>query len=96
VSLSVVLAEDNLLVREGVAALLRAAPDVRVAASCEDADGLRQAIAEHEPDVVVTDIRMPPHQDDDGIRVAVELRRQCPRIGVVVLSSRDDPEFALA
>lgn len=95
-ALSVVLAEDNLLVREGVAALLRAAPDIRVAASCADADGLRQAIAEHEPDVVVTDIRMPPLLDDDGVRVAIELRRQRPSVGVVVLSSRDDPEYALA
>jgi len=95
-ALSVVLAEDNLLVREGVAALLRAAPDVRVAASCEDADELRQAIAAHEPDVVVTDIRMPPRLDDDGVRVAAELRRQRPKVGVVVLSSRDDPEYALA
>jgi len=92
----VVLAEDNLLVREGVAALLRAAPDIRVAAACEDADGLRQAIAEHEPDVVVTDIRMPPLLDDDGVRVANELRRSRPSAGVVVLSSRDDPEYALA
>lgn len=95
-ALSVVLAEDNLLVREGVVAILRAAPDIRVAASCEDADGLRQAIVEHEPDVVVTDIRMPPLLADDGVRVAIELRRQRPNIGVVVLSSRDDPEYALA
>lgn len=95
-ALTVVLAEDNLLVRAGVAALLRAAPDVRVAASCADADELRRAIDDHEPDVVVTDIRMPPDLDDDGVRVAVELRRQRPRVGVVVLSSRDDPEFALA
>lgn len=95
-ALSVVLAEDNLLVREGVAALLGAAPDVRVAASCADADSLRQAIARHEPDVVVTDIRMPPLLDDDGVRVAVELRRQRPTVGVVLLSSRDDPEYALA
>jgi len=94
--LSVVLAEDNLLVREGVVALLRDAPDIRVAASCADADGLRQAIVEHEPDVVVTDIRMPPLLADDGVRVAIELRRQRPKVGVVVLSSRDDPEYALA
>lgn len=94
-ALSVVLAEDNLLVREGVAALLRAAPDLRVSACCTDADELRLAIATHEPDVVVTDIRMPPGEDDDGVRVAVELRRERPTVGVVVLSSRDDPEFAL-
>ena len=94
--LSVVLAEDNLLVREGVAALLRAAPDIRVVASCVDADELRRAIAASEPDVVVTDIRMPPDLDDDGVRVAVELRRERPRVGVVVLSSRDDPDYALA
>src|SRR4051794_18564520 len=94
--LSVVLAEDNLLVREGVLALLQAVPDIRVDASCVDADTLRQAIADHEPDVVVTDIRMPPLLADDGIRVAIELRRTRPNVGVVVLSSRDDPEYALA
>lgn len=94
--LSVVLAEDNLLAREGVVALLSAAPDIRVAASCADADDLRRAIVEHEPDVVVTDIRMPPLLADDGVRVAIELRRQRPNVGVVVLSSRDDPEYALA
>jgi DNA-binding NarL/FixJ family response regulator len=94
--LSVVLAEDNLLVREGVVALLSATPDIRVAASCADADALRRAIDEHVPDVVVTDIRMPPLLADDGVRVAIELRRQRPTIGVVVLSSRDDPEYALA
>lgn len=94
--LSVVLAEDNLLVREGVLALLRAAPDVLVAASCADADSLRHEIALHEPDVVVTDIRMPPLLADDGVQVAIELRHQRPNVGVVVLSSRDDPEYALA
>lgn len=94
-ALTVVLAEDNLLVREGVTALLRAAADIRVAAVCGNADELRTAIAEHDPDVVVTDIRMPPGLTDDGVQVAVELRRQRPRVGVVVLSSRDDPEFAL-
>ena len=94
--LSVVLAEDNLLVREGVSALLATAPDIRVAAVCQDADELRRSIVEHEPDVVVTDIHMPPRLEDDGLRVAVELRAQRPRVGVVVLSSRDDPEYALA
>lgn len=93
--LSVVLAEDNLLVREGVRGVLAGGSGITVVASCRDADELRAAICEHRPDVVVTDIHMPPRLSDDGIQVARELRETSPRIGVVVLSSRDDPQHAL-
>ena len=93
--LSVVMAEDNLLVREGVRGILAADADLELRAVCADADELRRAIVRHEPDVVVTDIHMPPGLADDGIRVALELRRDRPRTGVVVLSSRDDPQHAL-
>ena len=93
--LSIVLAEDNLLVREGVRGILSADPNLDVVASCADADALRASIVEFAPDVVVTDIHMPPGLTDEGIQVARELRTSRPEIGVVVLSSRDDPQHAL-
>ena len=92
---SVVMAEDNLLVREGVRGILAADAGLELRAVCTDADELRTAIVRYEPDVVVTDIHMPPDLADDGIRVALELRRDRPSTGVVVLSSRDDPQHAL-
>ncbi|RKS80154.1 DNA-binding NarL/FixJ family response regulator [Motilibacter peucedani] len=91
----VVMAEDNLLVREGVRGILAAEPGLELVAVCADATELRSAVAAHDPDVVVTDIHMPPLLDDDGIAVARELRRDRPGTGVVVLSSRDDPQHAL-
>ena len=93
--LTIVLAEDNLLVREGVRGLLAADAGLTVAAACADADELRRAIKEFAPDVVVTDIHMPPGLSDEGIQVARELRQDSPATGVVVLSSRDDPQHAL-
>lgn len=93
--IAVVMAEDNLLVRKGVRGILEAEDDLDLRAVCADAAELRAAIAEHAPDVVVTDIHMPPQLDDDGITVARELRRDRPEVGVVVLSSRDDPQHAL-
>ena len=93
--LSIVLAEDNLLVREGVRSVLAASGEVEVVAACADADELRLAIKEFNPDVVVTDIHMPPGLSDEGIQVARELRRDRPTVGVVVLSSRDEPQHAL-
>jgi DNA-binding NarL/FixJ family response regulator len=94
-AISVVLAEDNVLVREGMLAVLAGAGDIEVRAACVDGDGLRRAVAEHAPDVVVTDIRMPPGQSDEGIRIAQELRRDHPRVGVVVVSSANLPEYAI-
>lgn len=93
--ITVVMAEDNLLVREGVRGILDASAAVTLMAVCANAAELRAAIAEHSPDVVVTDIHMPPDLADDGIRIARELRRDRPTVGVVVLSSRDDPQHAL-
>jgi DNA-binding NarL/FixJ family response regulator len=89
------MAEDNLLVRNGVRDILVDEPELDLRAVCADANQLRAAIIEHSPDVVVTDIHMPPNLADDGIRVAQELRRDRPTTGVVVLSSRDDPQHAL-
>jgi len=95
VSLRLVLAEDNLLAREGLRSLLATAPEFDVVAVCATYDELLAAVDEHEPDVVLTDIRMPPTETDEGIRAAAYLRRAHPRVGVVVLSQYDEPEFAL-
>ena len=93
--LRVVLADDHLLVREGMRRLLEAQPDVEVAAVCDDLDSLLAAVEAEQPDVVVTDIRMPPTGTDEGIRAADLLRHAHPRIGVVVLSQYADPRYAL-
>lgn len=92
----VVLAEDNVLMRAGIERVLLAAGDVEVAAAVGDLGDLERAIAEHEPAVVVTDIRMPPTGTDEGIRVAARLRAERPDVGVVVLSQHEEPAYALA
>ena len=92
----VVFAEDNYLVREGVVRLLGGVEDVELVAVCEDAVSLRAAIDETEPDVIVTDIRMPPSGTDEGIRIADEVRDSHPEIGVVVLSQFLELLYALA
>ena len=85
-SLRVVVAEDSLLVREGIVRLLSTAPDIEVVASCGDYDQVIAAVEDQDPDVVVTDIRMPPTSTDEGIRLAGQLRGRHPSVGVVVLS----------
>lgn len=92
----VVLAEDNYLVREGVLRLLEGEDDLEVVAVCEDLPSLERAIDEHAPDVVLTDIRMPPDSSDEGIQVANGLRAKSPQTGVVALSQFAEPEYALA
>ena len=94
--ISVLLADDNLLVREGVRALLRLAGDFDVVATAEDYDGVIAGAVEHRPQVVVTDIRMPPRFADEGIEAAKEVRKRLPGTGIVVLSQYDDPEYAVA
>jgi DNA-binding NarL/FixJ family response regulator len=96
VAISVVLAEDNYLVREGLVRLIEAQSDLHLVAVCEDLPSLLAAVDEHDPDVVLTDIRMPPTDTDEGIRAAGELRERAPRTGVVVLSQHDEAEYALA
>jgi DNA-binding NarL/FixJ family response regulator len=93
---SVALADDNLIVREGIAQLLAGQEDIEVIASCEDLDSLMQAVDELHPDVVVTDIRMPPTHTDEGIRLAALLRERHPKVGVVVLSNYAEAGFAMA
>ena len=90
------MAEDNFLIREGVRELLASDPDVEVVASCGDLDALLEAVAREKPDVVLTDIRMPPTGSDEGIRAAEKLRDTDPDLGVVVLSQYDEPDYALA
>ena len=92
----VALAEDNLLVREGLSQLLGHDPDVEVVSAVGDLPSLERVVATEQPDVVVTDIRMPPDGSDEGIRFAATLRDTSPQVGVVVLSQHADPAYALA
>jgi DNA-binding NarL/FixJ family response regulator len=96
VPIKVVLAEDSYLVREGVRRLLESEPDIDLVGVCEDYDSLLEAIAGAEPDVLLTDIRMPPTGTDEGVRAAERLRRLRPEAGVVLLSQYADPAYALA
>jgi DNA-binding NarL/FixJ family response regulator len=96
VAVRVAIADDSLLVREGLSELLAGEAGIEVVASCADLPSLLDAIDENSPDVVVTDIRMPPTQSDEGIRAAIQLRDTHPHIGVVVLSQYDEPSYALA
>jgi DNA-binding NarL/FixJ family response regulator len=96
VAIRVALADDSLLVREGLYELLHDENDIEIVASCEDLPSLLEAIDRTAPDVVLTDIRMPPTQSDEGIRAAIQLRNTHPEIGVVVLSQYDEPSYAVA
>jgi len=91
-----VLAEDHYLVREGVRRLLETRPELEVAAVCGDLDSLLAAVEAEQPDVVITDIRMPPGNADEGIQAAERLRETNPDVGVVVLSQYANPSYALA
>ena len=90
----VVFAEDNYLVREGTGALLETVDGVELVASVEDAERLLAAVVEYAPDVVLTDIRMPPTNTDEGIRAAKQIRAEHPEIGVVVLSQFVEEAYA--
>lgn len=92
----VVVADDSLLVREGVRALLDDHSDLSVVALASDYDELLRLVDEHTPDAVVTDICMPPTLLDEGVRAAMALRLSHPSTGVVVLSQYDDPAHATA
>jgi DNA-binding NarL/FixJ family response regulator len=94
VPLRIVFAEDNYLVREGTAALLAEVPDVELVAIVADLDSLLAAVAQHSPDAVLTDIRMPPSHTTEGIEAAQRIRAEHPDIGVVVLSQFAEEEYA--
>jgi len=96
VAIRVVVAEDSYLVREAVTRLLGTQPDVEVVGACADLDSLFALVESTRPDVVLTDIRMPPSGTDEGIRAAARLRDTHPETGVVVLSQYVEPAYALA
>ncbi|MGQ0432814.1 MAG: response regulator [Microthrixaceae bacterium] len=95
-TITVVLAEDNTLLREGIAQLLERAPGIELIGVAADRPELEALVAKTSPDVVVTDIRMPPTGTDEGIQIAAQLRLERPEVGVVVLSQYADPAYALA
>jgi DNA-binding NarL/FixJ family response regulator len=96
VAIRVVLADDHYLVREGVRRLLETSPLVEVVGVAEDYDSLLAQVAAERPDVVLTDIRMPPTGVDEGIRAAEQLRDTHPDVGVVVLSQYGEPQYAVS
>ncbi len=94
--ITVFLADDNVIVREGVRALLALEPDLEVVGTADDYDSLIAGAEAAAPQVLVTDIRMPPDFQSEGIDAAKELRKRHPGTGVVVLSQYDDPEYAIS
>jgi DNA-binding NarL/FixJ family response regulator len=94
-AIRVVVAEDSFLLREGLEQLLDSSSTVEVVASCGDVDSLLEAIERERPDVVLTDIRMPPTRTDEGIRVASRMRETHPQTGVVILSQYSEPGYVL-
>jgi DNA-binding NarL/FixJ family response regulator len=96
VTIRVVVAEDSLIVREGIRELLADAPGVAVVGEYGDAGSLLDAVDDDRPEVVLTDIRMPPSNTDEGIRLAALLRERSPETGVVVLSQYAEPPYVLA
>ena len=89
--ITVFLADDNLIVREGVRALIGSAPDMEVVGVAGDYDGLVTGAEQAAPQVVVTDIRMPPTFQREGIEAAKQVRKRHPGTGIVVLSQYDEP-----
>jgi DNA-binding NarL/FixJ family response regulator len=96
VAIRIVVAEDHYLVREGLVRLLETRDDLEVVSACGDLDALLATVDAERPDVVVTDIRMPPGNTDEGIRAATRLRETSPDVGVVVLSQYAVPNYVLA
>jgi DNA-binding NarL/FixJ family response regulator len=92
--LRVAIGEDDVLLREGIARILGDA-GLEVVALSGDADDLLQRALAHRPDVVVTDVQMPPRRDDDGVRAAMELRRRLPDVGVLILSQFCEPAYVM-
>ena len=95
-TIRVVVAEDSLIVREGLQQLLSASPSLEVVGAHGDVDALLRAVEQERPDVILTDIRMPPSNTDEGIRMADHLREAHPTTGVVVLSQYAEPTYVLA
>ena len=96
VSVRVIIGEDDYLVRQGIERALANRDDIEVVASYDGYDALVDGVERHDPDVVMTDVRMPPTMSDEGIRLAAHLAATRPHVGVVVLSQYDEPEYVLA
>ena len=94
--IAVVVAEDSYVIREFLTATLSATPEVELMAVCSNGKELERAIEVWNPDVVLTDIRMPPTHTEEGVRIAAQLRQTHPHVGVVVLSQYAEPAYALA
>ena len=94
--MKIVLGEDHYLVREGIKQVLASQPGFQIVAAAGSKDGVLEAVAGTRPDVVVTDVRMAPNEQTEGIEIATELRRCDPCVGVVVLSQYNEPRYALA
>jgi DNA-binding NarL/FixJ family response regulator len=94
-AIRIALADDSFIVREGLREVLSAQPEIEVVASCGDLGGLLAAVEAERPDVVLTDIRMPPSKTNEGIQAAARLRESHPKVGVVVLSQYLEPDYAL-
>jgi DNA-binding NarL/FixJ family response regulator len=95
-AISVVVAEDSYLIRESLGQMLDSEPGIELLAVCADGKELEATVESLDPDVVITDIRMPPSGGEEGIRIAQRLRHTHPDIGVVVLSEYAEPDYALA
>ncbi|MGB9348237.1 MAG: response regulator transcription factor, partial [Ilumatobacteraceae bacterium] len=95
-AITVFLADDNLIVREGVKALLELEEDLDVVGQGADYDELVAGAEALQPQVIVTDIRMPPNFSREGIEAAKEIRKRNPGTGVVILSQFDDPDYAVS
>ena len=95
-AITVVLADDNLIVREGVRALLMAEPDIDLVGVAADYDELVAEAGRLGPQVLIADIRMPPSFQREGIEAAWQVRKRHPGTGVVILSQYDEPEYAIA
>ena len=94
--ITVFLADDNVIVREGVRALLGLEADLEVVGTADDYDSLIAGAEAAAPQVLVTDIRMPPSFQQEGINAAKEVRKRHPGTGVVILSQYDDPDYAIS
>ena len=95
-AIRVVLGEDNALLRESIRRVLDTEDDITLLGAGQDYDSVLKLVAIEKPDVLVTDIRMPPTCTDEGIRLAAEAKQRTPGIGVVVLSQHAHPDYAMA
>jgi adenylate cyclase len=95
-TITVFLADDNVIVREGVRAMLARYADIEIVGVAEDYDTLVSGAEKEEPQVVVSDIRMPPSFQSEGIDACKEIRKRHPGTGIVILSQFDDPDYAIA